>query len=167
MIYSHGQIFKSFFVHGRFRIKHPSIVGANISIGQMWKAWMRGQRPPSSAFDLSTQPTLESTQKLRMKYPDRVPVYVDSMEGGGANTRAIDKHRFLVPNRFTVGQFMHMIRKRIQLKPEEAIFMSVVSNASPAGILPPTHALMIDIHEQYKDKNDVLYIRYSNESVFG
>ena len=37
----------------------------------------------------------------------------------------IDKRKFLVPNDITIAQFMWIIRKRIQLAPEKAIFLFV------------------------------------------
>ena len=43
--------------------------------------------------------------------------------------------RYLVPSDLTVGQFVYVIRKRIKLSPEKAIFIFA------AGVLPPTGAL--------------------------
>ena len=40
--------------------------------------------------------------------------------------------RYLVPADLTVGQFVYVIRKRIKVSPEEAIFMFV------KNVLPPT-----------------------------
>jgi GABA(A) receptor-associated protein len=44
----------------------------------------------------------------------------------------------------TVGQFVYVIRKRIKLAPEKAIFIFVDE------ILPPTAALMSSIYEEHK-----------------
>ena len=44
----------------------------------------------------------------------------------------------------TVGQFVYVIRKRIKLAPEKAIFIFVDE------ILPPTAALMSAIYEEHK-----------------
>lgn len=40
--------------------------------------------------------------------------------------------RYLVPSDLTVGQFVYVIRKRIRVSPEKAIFMFV------KNVLPPT-----------------------------
>jgi GABA(A) receptor-associated protein len=45
----------------------------------------------------------------------------------------IDKKKYLVPADLTVGQFVYVIRKRIKLQPEKAIFIFVNNN-----VLPPT-----------------------------
>ena len=42
--------------------------------------------------------------------------------------------RYLVPADLTVGQFVYVIRKRIRVSPEKAIFMFV------KNVLPPTGA---------------------------
>lgn len=44
----------------------------------------------------------------------------------------LDIYRYLVPADLTVGQFVYVVRKRIKLSPEKAIFIFV------KNILPPT-----------------------------
>jgi hypothetical protein len=53
----------------------------------------------------------------------------------------------LVPADLTVGQFVYVIRKRIKLSPEKAIFIFVDE------VLPPTAALMSSIYEEHKDED--------------
>jgi GABA(A) receptor-associated protein len=59
----------------------------------------------------------------------------------------IDKKKYLVPADLTVGQFVYVIRKRIKLSPEKAIFIFV------DDVLPPTAALMSSIYEEHKDED--------------
>jgi hypothetical protein len=66
----------------------------------------------------------------------------------------IDKKKYLVPADLTVGQFVYVIRKRIKLSPEKAIFIFV------DGVLPPTAALMSSIYDEHKDEDGFLYITY-------
>jgi GABA(A) receptor-associated protein len=73
----------------------------------------------------------------------------------------IDKKKYLVPADLTVGQFVYVIRKRIKLSPEKAIFIFVDE------VLPPTAALMSSIYEEHKDEDGFLYITYSGENTFG
>jgi len=42
--------------------------------------------------------------------------------------------RFLVPADLTVGQFVYVIRKRIKLSPEKAIFIFVKNVLPPTGV---------------------------------
>lgn len=102
----------------------------------------------------------DEAQRIRDKYPDRVPVLV----GKSPSTIApdIDKHKFLVPMDLTMGQFQYVIRKRLQLSPDKAIFIFV------GGTVPPTSSLMSVIYEEFKDlENDFLFVTYSMESTFG
>lgn len=59
----------------------------------------------------------------------------------------IDKKKYLVPSDLTVGQFVYVIRKRIKLSPEKAIFIFV------SNVLPPTNALMSLVYEEHKDED--------------
>ena len=72
----------------------------------------------------------------------------------------IDKKKYLVPADLTVGQFVYVIRKRIKLSPEKAIFIFVDE------VLPPTAALMSSIYEEHKDEDGFLYITYVDSSTF-
>jgi Autophagy protein Atg8 ubiquitin like len=68
--------------------------------------------------------------RIRTKYPDRIPVICEKVDKSDIAT--IDKKKYLVPSDLTVGQFVYVIRKRIKLSPEKAIFIFVNE------ILPPT-----------------------------
>ena len=61
----------------------------------------------------------------------------------------IDKKKYLVPADLTVGQFVYVIRKRIKLSPEKAIFIFVDE------VLPPTAALMSSIYEEHKVRSSL------------
>ena len=57
-----------------------------------------------------------------------------------------------------MGQFCYVIRKRIKLAPEKAIFIFVNE------VLPPTAALMSSIYDEHKDEDGFLYITYDPSS---
>ncbi|XP_021766869.1 autophagy-related protein 8C-like [Chenopodium quinoa] len=97
--------------------------------------------------------------RIREKYPDRIPVIVEKAER--TDIPDIDKKKYLVPADLTVGQFVYVVRKRVNLSPEKAIFVFV------KNILPPTAALMSTIYEDNKDEDGFLYMTYSGENVFG
>ncbi|KAI0303389.1 autophagy protein Atg8 ubiquitin like-domain-containing protein [Multifurca ochricompacta] len=81
-------------------------------------------------------------ERIRQKYPDRIPVICEKADRTDIPT--IDKKKYLVPSDLTVGQFVYVIRKRIKLAPEKAIFIFVDET------LPPTAALMSAIYEEHK-----------------
>ncbi|XP_059164940.1 gamma-aminobutyric acid receptor-associated protein-like 2 [Physella acuta] len=97
--------------------------------------------------------------KIRTKYPERIPVIVE--KDPKSHITYIDKRKFLVPNDISVAQFMWIIRKRIQLPSEKAIFLFV------GKVLPQSSASMGQIYEDHKDEDGFLYIAYSGENTFG
>ncbi|WMV40176.1 hypothetical protein MTR67_033561 [Solanum verrucosum] len=112
--------------------------------------------------------------RIREKYTDRIPVIVEKAER--SDIPNIDKKkkkpyyscfpdwqncRYLVPADLTVGQFVYVIRKRIKLSAEKAIFIFV------DNVLPPTGAIMSSIYDEKKDEDGFLYVTYSGENTFG
>ncbi|KAG7541945.1 Autophagy protein Atg8 ubiquitin-like [Arabidopsis thaliana x Arabidopsis arenosa] len=102
---------------------------------------------------------MSESSRIREKYPDRIPVIVE--KAGQSDVPDIDKKKYLVPADLTVGQFVYVVRKRIKLGAEKAIFVFVKNT------LPPTAALMSAIYEEHKDEDGFLYMTYSGENTFG
>merc|ERR1711871_536583 len=98
-------------------------------------------------------------RRIREKYADRIPVIVEKAEK--SDVPDIDKKKNLVPSDLTVGQFVYVIRKRIKLSAEKAIY--IFGN----NVLPPTAAFMSALYEEQKDEDGFLYITYSGENYFG
>jgi len=98
-------------------------------------------------------------EKIRRKYPDRVPVIVE--KSPKARIGDLDKKKYLVPSDLTVGQFYFLIRKRISLRPEDALFFFV------NNVIPPTSATMGSLYQEHHEEDFFLYIAYSDESVYG
>ncbi|KAF3426195.1 hypothetical protein E2986_03275 [Frieseomelitta varia] len=73
----------------------------------------------------------------------------------------LDKQKYLVPSDLTVGQFYFLIRKRIHLRPEDALFFFV------NNIIPPTSATMGSLYAEHHEEDFFLYIAYSDENVYG
>eukprot|EP00756_Hemistasia_phaeocysticola_P007648 Hpha_TRINITY_DN14344_c0_g1::TRINITY_DN14344_c0_g1_i1::g.86771::m.86771/K08341/GABARAP, ATG8, LC3; GABA(A) receptor-associated protein len=101
----------------------------------------------------------KESERITKKYPDRIPVICEKMDG--SDVPDIDKNKYLVPSDLNVGQFLYVVRKRIKLQPEKALFLFVNNT------LPPTAALMQGLHADYKDEDGFLYIKYSGENTFG
>ncbi|KAL7664142.1 Autophagy-related protein [[Candida] zeylanoides] len=97
--------------------------------------------------------------RILQKFNDRIPVICEKVEK--SDIAEIDKRKYLVPSDLTVGQFVYVIRKRIKLPSEKAIFIFV------NDILPPTAALLSTVYEEHKDEDGFLYVLYSGENTFG
>ena len=102
---------------------------------------------------------IEESSRIISKYPDRIPVIVEKT--GGSDIPDIDKCKFLVPKDLTVGQFVYVIRKRIKLSPEKAIFIYINNT------LPPTSQLVSAIYEEHKSEDGFLWLKYAGENTFG
>ena len=97
--------------------------------------------------------------RIRAKYPDRCCVVVTKAPNSDAPD--IDRHKYLVPGDISVGQFTYVIRKRIKVNPEKAIFLFV------GGVLPATGDLMAAVYAERKSSDGFLYVTYSSENTFG
>jgi len=121
---------------------------------------------PISIYDLSYKSQfsferrLASAERIINKYPERIPVIVERSKQDNITPR-INKRKYLVPMSLTVGQFLYVIRKRIKLPPEKALFIFI------NNIIPPTSELLGVIYDNHKDKDKFLYMEYSGENVFG
>mgnify|MGYP001293790276 CR=1 FL=1 len=104
------------------------------------------------------QRKLESRRVLD-KYPDRIPIICERNKR--ANIDEIDKKKYLVPNDLTCSQFVYVVRKRLYLPAEKAIFLFV------NGTIPSSSQPLKMLYREHKDLDGFLYITYSDENVFG
>lgn len=98
-------------------------------------------------------------RRIKKKYPDKIPVIVEKAKS--CNIPDIDKHKYLIPKDLTVSQFIYVIRKRIKINEEEAIFLFINNS------LPASSELMSTVYENNKDEDQFLYALYQSESTFG
>ena len=98
-------------------------------------------------------------ERILTKHPDRIPIIV--CKASNCTLPDIDKQKYLVPKDMSLGQFVYVIRKRIQLDSNEALFV-MVNNT-----LQPGNKHIKEIYESNKDKDKFLYITYSSENTFG
>lgn len=103
--------------------------------------------------------TLESTNIMK-KFPDRVPIICEK-NIYSKNAPDIDKKKYLVPKELTVGQFMHLIRKRIDMDSSHALFIFIDGN------IPTNSELLSTCYDKYKNIDGFLYVIYDTENIFG
>ena len=107
----------------------------------------------------SEEKRIQECSRILNKHPDRIPIIV--CKDKNCKLPDIDKQKYLVPKDMNLGQFIYVIRKRIQLQSNEALFILV--NYS----LMPSNTSLQDIYENKKSKDGFLYITYSSENTFG
>jgi GABA(A) receptor-associated protein len=104
---------------------------------------------------------LAESKRVLTKYPDRVPIICERSLQAKQDCPVIDKRKYLVPRTYTMGEFLFVIRSRLKLSREKAIFLFV------NGDIPATSTLIGEIYHRHKDKDGYLYIFYSQENTFG
>ena len=99
---------------------------------------------------------IKISQKIMSKYPQRVPIIVDCKK-----ELKLDKNKYIVPNDLTVGQFMYILKKRININHEQSIFL-LCNNQ-----LVINTELINNLFNRQKDYDGFLYIIISLENTFG
>ena len=99
------------------------------------------------------------SNRIKKKYPNRIPVIVEKKIG--SDIPNIDKTKYLVPGDLTISQFLYVIRKRINLRDEQAIFIFIDNK------IPFSQSLIKEIYTQDKHMDGFLYFEYSGENTFG
>ena len=100
-----------------------------------------------------------SADKILEKHPDRIPVIVK--RGNKSTLENIKKNKFLVPKLFTLQQFVHVIRRNLDLDSSTALFFFINNT------LPKMTDTMLEIYNNYKSEDKFLYITYTDENTFG
>jgi len=111
--------------------------------------------------EFSFEQRIAESSRVLNKYPDRVPIICEKSKTASNDCPDIDKKKYLVPRDLNMGQFLYVIRKRLRLPPEKAIFLFVGNSIAPST------SSINDIYSIHKDPDRFLYITYGLENVFG
>lgn len=100
--------------------------------------------------------------KLRLMYSAKIPVILEwDLNSQGKKDHPFQKHKYLIPEEFTIGTLMVNINKNIMINANQNLFL-FCDNTMLIG----SHA-MLDVYNKYKDEDGFLYIRCSFENTFG
>ena len=100
----------------------------------------------------------QEATRIIEKYPNRFPIICETAKNNDLN---LDKHKYLIPRDFTFGQFIYILRKRMEIKPEQGVFIFI------NNILVPTAGIISNVYREYKDDDGFLYMVVSTENTFG
>jgi GABA(A) receptor-associated protein len=104
---------------------------------------------------------LQESSKMMIRYPNKIPIICEKINEKNNDIPLLDKTKYLVPMDMSISQFLFIIRNRLKLSPEKAIFLLV------ENMIPQNSSMVINLYEQFKDPDGFLYITYSGENVFG
>lgn len=108
---------------------------------------------------MSLEQRKEESARIMSRYPGRIPVIVNKARNTDAPD--LDKHKFITPADLTVGQFIYIVRRRLELPAEKSLFLFVNNT------LPTTSTLMSELYQYHKSEDGFLYMLYAGESTFG
>ena len=100
----------------------------------------------------------EATDMIK-KHPDKIPIIVEQIKKNKAPV--LDRNKFMCPNDINIGQFILILRNRLELNSAESIFIFI------NGKTLANNTNMYDVYRNYKDTDQFLKIKYSFESSFG
>jgi len=104
---------------------------------------------------------LSESQRILFKYPDRIPIICQKNKRASVDCPIIDKQKYLVPSDLSVGQFIYIIRKRLKLKQDKALYIFTNGN------IPNVGKMISNVYAEHKDSDGFLYIYYNLENTFG
>jgi len=111
--------------------------------------------------EFSFEKRLLESKRIMSKHPDRIPIICEKAKNAGNDCPLIDKKKYLVPVDLTVSQFIYVIRKRLNLRSEKAMFIFI------NGQLPTNSHILSDLYDKNKDQDGFLYVSYALENTFG
>ena len=101
----------------------------------------------------------EEDTAILSKYPNRVPIIMKP----GPNVCHLRTNKYLVPRDLTVSEFVYMIRRKLTMKPEQALYMSLEN-----GTMLQCSQLVAEMYDTYKPEDGTaLTILYFTENTFG
>lgn len=101
--------------------------------------------------------------RVKEKYPDRIPVIceINPKDAKKQQHQQLVKTKYLVHKDMLAGQFIQVIRTKMQLDKNVAIFMII------NGRMASSSQIMYNLYERNRHKDGFVYIHYSFENVFG
>ncbi len=134
---------------------------------------------------------LNLSKNIISKYEDKIPIYLSFDKEMLSIVDPLFKkniNRYIVTSTLTIVQFLSIIKKKLNIKPEESLtlFIEIYNNQNnletisvkyskslfnsdkiTESILCPLSTTVESIYTQYKDIDNFLYFRLVKENVFG
>jgi len=102
----------------------------------------------------------QESSKILKKHSGKVPVIAEMAKNAKMDCDV--RHKFLVAEDMTMGQFLAVLRKKVKLTETEALFVYVNDNT-----LVISSMTIASIYNDYKDQDGFLYLTFCPENTFG
>ena len=104
---------------------------------------------------------IEQYEKIKNNYADKIPIILE--RGNNCTINKIIKTKYILSYSVTMAEFMKIIRGKLELDPERALFFLADGKYSLSA-----NEDLGNVYEKYKDSQDgFLYMTYSEEIVYG
>ena len=104
----------------------------------------------------------EESSNIKKKFPGKIPVIIQrTKSSNNSDIPDIGKKKFLVPEDLEFCNLLFIVRKRLNLGAEKALYMFVNDK------LVPSSKMLKIIYEEEKNEDGFLYTYYASESTFG
>ena len=116
-------------------------------------------------FDFKKKNSLEKRkeqyEKIQKEYDGKIPIILERSENCTINK--VIKTKYILSNTLTMAEFIKIIREKLELEPERALFFLANGKYTVSGSED-----LAQVYDKYKDSEDgFLYLTYSEEIVYG
>ena len=106
---------------------------------------------------------IQNSAKLLEENEGKIPIICE--KDPNSEMKTLLKTKFLIKRQITVQQFIHTIRKKLEMDSYEALFL--LANCKNKKIALVGNVSFGDVYDNYKHDDGFLYLIYSNEKIWG
>ena len=99
-------------------------------------------------------------QRISRKHPDKIPIICEKDEK--SKLKNIQQKKYLIEKTLSLPQFSTIIRKKLELGENDALYFLVNGKISISGTIS-----MAEVYKNYKEKDGFLYIAYASQETWG
>lgn len=104
----------------------------------------------------------EQCANLKLKYPNRIPVFICHAKNTNDLLNDLEKNKYLIEKDSCFSLLMNSVATNLSAGSTVNIFFFINDS-----VIPPPNAQMSDLYEKYRDTDNFLYISYTAENTFG